>query len=87
MRRLLLLVSSTLCLAVCGVAGIGWMWSGRPAELAAQTTRPAARRAPLPWSGIDGYRTEEEWVVSDIAAAVIGLADYARTGAAPCTRS
>jgi hypothetical protein len=82
MRRLLVLVSLTVCLAVAGVAGIGWMSSGPSASPAAQSATPAARQTPLPWSGIDAYRTEEEWVVSDIAGAVIGLADHARGGTA-----
>jgi hypothetical protein len=87
-RRLLVLASLVVCLALAGVAGIGWWSSSRPATSAARTATPAAQTATpaagqvLPWSGLDGYRTEEEWVVSDIASAVIGLADYARTGAA-----
>jgi hypothetical protein len=89
-RRLLVLASLVVCLALAGVAGLGWWSSRRPATPAARTATSAATqagtkagtKAPLPWSGIDAYRTEEEWVVSDIAAAVIGLADYARTGAA-----
>jgi hypothetical protein len=81
-RRLLVVASLAVCLALAGVAGIGWVAYGHLSTPEAQTATAARQQAPVPWSDLDGYRSEEEWVVSDIAAAVIGLADYARTGKA-----
>jgi hypothetical protein len=87
-RRLLVVASMVACPALAGSAGIGRVAYGHLPAPAARQAQPAAtaRQAPLPWSGIDGYRSEEEWVVSDIAAAVIGLGDFARSGTAPARR-
>jgi hypothetical protein len=44
----------------------------------------ASPKAPTPKPPSEasggGYRTEEEWIVSDVTAALAGMAEYARTG-------